>query len=102
MRRKYLAAAIGGAACLGLALPASAQDEMMMPSLSMSGSTSQDIGFGNWIGTAGGQAEAQDALHFETNASIAFAATGTTDGGLSLRRSGLRWMEIQPGSTRLT
>ena len=65
------------AACLALAIPFSAHAEDMM-GVSLSGSMKQDIGFGSYSGGV----KSVDDVHFETDATINFVATGTTDGGL--------------------
>ena len=48
--------------------------------VSVSGSMKQDIGFGSYVG---GEMSTDD-IHFETDATITFTATGTTDGGLAV------------------
>ena len=106
--RKYLVGVAAAAAGVSLAMSATAQDEAaeetaeeivvveamademapvmmdemapVMPSLSMSGSMNQDIGFGSYVGGAA----SNDDTHFKTGATITFAATGTTDGGLAV------------------
>ena len=82
--KKYLvgAAAAAAAAGVALAMPATAQDEMddMMPSLTMSGSMNNDFGFGSYVG----QEQSADDFHLDIGATITFAATGTTDGGLTV------------------
>ena len=61
------------AAGLAIAAPASAD-------VSISGSMTEDIGFGSWIGND----PAMDDVHFQTGAKITFTGSGTTDGGLTV------------------
>ena len=77
MRILKLGAAL--TAALALAAPASADD--MMGGISLSGSIKTDIGFGSYDG---GVATADD-VHFEHDATITFAASGETDGGLGAK-----------------
>ena len=79
MRKHLLGGAAAAAAGLLVAFPAAAQDDMMM-GLSLSGNMKQDIGFGNWRGGA----EAESSMHFDTDATIKFTATGATDSGLGI------------------
>ena len=72
MRILKLGAAL--AAALALAAPASAE-------ITLSGSMNQDIGFGSYDG---GKMTADD-IHFEHDATITFAASGQTDGGLGAK-----------------
>ena len=78
--KKYLFGAAAAVAGVALAMPATAQDDMDMSGISMSGSMSHDFGFGSYNG---GKATADD-FHQEISAEIKFSATGTTDGGLTV------------------
>ena len=77
--RKYLVGATAAVAGIALAVPAVAADDMM-GGVKISGGINQDIGFGNWQG--GGEAE--ESIHFQTDATLTFQASGETDGGLGV------------------
>ena len=70
---KMLAGATAALCGAALAVPAFAQ-------VSITGSMTHDFGFGSYIGGA----TATDDFHQEISAELAFKATGTTDGGLTM------------------
>ena len=79
---RYFLASIAASAVAGIALlavpAAKAQDDMT--GVSLSGSMTEDIGFGSWIGGS----RSNDDMHMQTDATLTFTASGVTDGGLTV------------------
>ena len=77
--KKYLIGVAAAAAGVALAMPATAQDDMDMSGISISGSMNNDFGFGSYVGGE----ESADDFHQDIGATLTFTGTGTTDGGLT-------------------